>query len=114
MARRKSATNPFYALLVVVGVVFVVNVFAYGLMTYEATRPVTVASERHADHPLWRLLDRYGDQMLWVELALLGVLSVGAIATDRYFSIPKSRTLKPEKNGDGGKGKGGEFQSLDG
>ena len=59
MEKPKSGTNPFYVLLVIVGMVFVIHVFAYSLMTYQTTQPTTATAGLHTDHPLWRLLDSY-------------------------------------------------------
>ena len=99
MARIKSGTNPFYVLLVVVGILFVINVFAFYLMTYQVSQPSLGAaelngSEFNRDHPLWTFLDAHGETMLWYELAALAVLTFAAIGTDEYWSHRAKRNNK--------------------
>ncbi len=79
---RKKPVNPFYVLLVLVGIAFCVTASAYGLMTYRATHAVASVSDR--GHTLWPLFDEYGAWLLAVELALLTLFTIGAIATDEY------------------------------
>ena len=81
----KKSLNPFYILLIPVGLVFVVTAFAYGFMAFQAVNAVRAEAGRHAGHPLFQWLRVYGDMALLVELAVLAVLTVGAIATDRYW-----------------------------
>jgi len=81
---RKSA-NPFYALLVVCGTAFVVTAAAYGVMTVREAQLPTAASAESAEHPLIAWMDRYGNAAILVELALLGVSTVAAIATDEFW-----------------------------
>ena len=73
--------NPFYAVLVVVGVAFVVTACAYGVMTVRGLDP-------HAadEGGLVGLMDRHGLSILVAELVLLGVLTVLAIGTDNYWT----------------------------
>jgi len=77
--------NPFYTLLIPVGMVFVVTVFAYGFMAFLAVNGTNVEATRQADHPLFAWLDKHGTQLVLWELAVLGVLTVGAIATDSWW-----------------------------
>jgi hypothetical protein len=84
MAAKKSF-NPFYALLVPSGLVFVVTAFAYGYMAFQAVNAVRADAGMHAAHPLFQWLRANGDRTMLVELAVLAVLTVGAIATDRYW-----------------------------
>jgi hypothetical protein len=84
MPARKSF-NPFYALLVPSGLVFVVTAFAYGYMAFQAVNAVRADAGRHAAHPLFQWLRMNGDAAMLIELAVLAVLTVGAIATDRYW-----------------------------
>ena len=76
-----KATNPFYALLVVVGVAFALSACAYGVMTVRGLDP------HHADEGgLVGLMDQHGLTILVVELVLLGLLTALAIGTDEYWS----------------------------
>jgi hypothetical protein len=82
MARMKAPLNPFYPLLVVVGAVFTVTAFAYGLMTVRYSGAAYIADE----HPLIELMRERGTDFLLWEVAALCVFSIAAMATDRYWS----------------------------
>ncbi|HYO24061.1 MAG TPA: hypothetical protein VEQ85_03850 [Lacipirellulaceae bacterium] len=85
MGTRKRR-NPFYILLIPVGVAFVVTAFAYGLMAFSAVNGPGDADSAFRTHPLFRWLRTSGDAaMLW-ELAALAVLTVATIATDSLWS----------------------------
>jgi hypothetical protein len=73
--------NPFYAMLVVVGVAFAVTACAYGVMTVRGLDP-------HAsdEQGLVGLMDRHGLAIMAVELMLLALLTALAIGTDEYWS----------------------------
>lgn len=93
MAAKKSF-NPFYALLVPAGFVFVVTAFAYGYMSFQAVNMVRAEAGRQAGHPLFQWLRANGDMAMLIELAVLAVLTVGAIGTDRFWD--KSESEKEE------------------
>ncbi len=80
---RKSA-NPFYALLVLVGLTFVVTAAAYGVMAVRESR-AAATGETVAEHPLMRWMHEHGNTALLTELALLGVCTFGAIGTDEFW-----------------------------
>lgn len=90
MTASQTAKNPFYALLVVVGVLFVLTACAYLVMTLHEREPRIGAPA----HRLVELLDRYGLVALLVELGLLAVATVAAIATDEHWS---RRTLREQQ-----------------
>ena len=83
MSRKHSAFNPFYALLVVLGIAFAVTACAYSVMTLRAVRPPP--DDETNGSPLLEFLDKHGASLMAGELALLAAASVGAIATDRYW-----------------------------
>jgi hypothetical protein len=76
VAKPKEPFNPFYALVIGLGVVFAVTTFAYGTMAYRAVA--------HTDEGpgLMELLDRHGVSILSAELGLLGVATFGAMSLD--------------------------------
>ena len=84
MKPSKKSANPFYALLVLVGLAFVVTAAAYGVM---ATREARAASTGKpvAEHALIRWMHEHGNTALIAELALLGVSTFGAIGTDEFW-----------------------------
>lgn len=83
MAKRKG-TNPFYVLLVVLGIAFTLTACGYGVLMLRAARPIE-AETSSSGTALLDYLDRHGDWLMTVELALLALATVGAIATDRYW-----------------------------
>jgi hypothetical protein len=81
----RKRLNPFYLLLVVAGLAFVVTAFAYGFMAFQQVNAIRAEAGRNADHPLFQWLRANGDRALIIELAALGVLTVAAIGTDRLW-----------------------------
>ena len=81
----KKHFNPFYALLILAGLVFAVTAFAHGFMAFEAVNALRADADRHAAHPLNQWLRAHGDAALLVELTALAVLTVAAIGTDRFW-----------------------------
>jgi hypothetical protein len=81
MPRSNKFSNPFYGLLLLAGMLFVVTASAYGVMyVREIHGPPSVEA-----HPLMVWLQQYGDAALLVELAALAVGTIGAISTDNYW-----------------------------
>lgn len=77
--------NPFYVLLLMASVLFVVTTFAY--LVGPAVRQHAAADKAHAGGPTpfadW--LDRRGPLALGVEVGLMMVSGFLAMATDRWF-----------------------------
>jgi hypothetical protein len=84
--RQKKWKNPFYTLLIPVGLALVVTTFAYSFMAFQAVNAGSEAADRYAEHPLFAWLRAHGSTALLVELAVLAVLTVGAIATDNWWT----------------------------
>ena len=91
MAKRREPTNPFYALLLVAGVIFAVTACAYGVMAFRAVAP-QAGQASPSGEGLMRLLDRYGLWLLLGEIVVLAIATFGAIATDDYW---RKRASKP-------------------
>ncbi len=75
-----KATNPFYIVLLAVGAVFAITACAYGVMTVRGLNP-QLADEQG----LMGLMSQHGLTIMVVQLVLLSVLTVAAIATDDYW-----------------------------
>lgn len=78
----KPFRNPFYTLLVITGILFVVTAFAYGFMAFQSLHANPADIARYQDHPLWSWLRAYGTTAVLTELAVLAALSLAAMATD--------------------------------
>ena len=83
-AGNRRQINPFYVLLGLLGTALVVTGVAYGLMMYQTLQPAGAAAEKVA-HPLYRLMNEYGNRLLLAELVLLAIFTVAAIKTDNYW-----------------------------
>ena len=90
MVSKKKPTNPFYVLLLLAGSAFAITACAYGVMTVRQLsagrsarwrEPVEAPPSQGFD----TLVDRYGHTALAIELVLLGIGTVGAIAFDQYL-----------------------------
>ena len=77
MAKGKEPVNPFYVLVVIFGVLFLITACGYGTMTYRAIAPGAATP-----HPLMEFLDTYGVQAMAAELVLLGAVTFGAMWLD--------------------------------
>lgn len=82
----KKRRNPFYVLLIPVGLAFVVTSFAYGFMAFQAVNATRAEANRYSTHPLFQWLRAHGGAAMLVELAALAVLTVAAIAADSWFT----------------------------
>src|SRR5438094_10014204 len=83
MATKRPFANPFYALLLVVGVAFLLTATSYGVLAF---RDVQGQSAAASGSGLMLFLDRHGAILLAAELAVLIVSSLGAMATDGYWT----------------------------
>ncbi len=97
----KKGFNPFYVLLVIVGTAFCLTACAYGLMAMRALRPdrshdvrATAGSSVAADangstrpgpHQLLAYMERNGEKLLLIELAVLTVATFAAMGTDSFW-----------------------------
>ena len=90
MAKAKEPFNPFYVLVAIVGVTFLITAFAYGTMAWRATQPVRQAAREHPagreQHPLLVFLDRHGIELMTWELIALGGATAAAMGLDQRRS----------------------------
>jgi uncharacterized protein (UPF0333 family) len=81
----KKFKNPFYTLLIPVGLVFVITVFVYVLMASTELSGTKREVREQANQPLFTWLSEHGTKLVLWELGVLGVLTIGAIATDSWW-----------------------------
>ena len=93
-------TNPFYAALLVVGVVFAITACAYCVMTVRSLDP------QAEQQGLMRLMNEHGLVIMVVELVALGVLTFAAIGTDDYWTRARGGEsgVGDRKSGNGERG----------
>jgi multisubunit Na+/H+ antiporter MnhB subunit len=97
MAKFKQSSNPFYAVLVLLGVTFAVTACAYALMTYRA---LDVRLDSAHENGLMRMLANHGAVIMGVEVLLLSVATLGAIALDQLrLSRAQRNNLQEDENG---------------
>jgi hypothetical protein len=86
MAGNRRRVNPFYVLLVLVGVGFVLTTCAYTVMIVSADQ--MARSTELAPRKSWLLafMDVHGGKLILWELLALGVTTVAAISTDRFWA----------------------------
>ncbi len=78
--------NPFYVLLVVAGVAFCVSACAYGVTAMRDLRALPTPAALQPAHALTAWFRVHGAKLLAAELLVLGIGTVGAIATDGYWT----------------------------
>ena len=89
MPQPSKVVNPFYVLLVLAGCAFAITASAYGVMTVrQLNRSRTDVSP--ADDRFTELMDEQGPKIMFLELLLLGIGTVGAITVDQYFAADES------------------------
>jgi hypothetical protein len=95
MSKPLKTANPFYPVLLIVGLVFAVTACAYGVMAVNFLSPAQVM-ENAPEGGLLAFLDRHGMTLLLSELGVLAVVTFAAIATDDYWTRRAAATTKRE------------------
>lgn len=85
--RASKGANPFYVLLVLAGVAFVITCCAYGVLTVRQARNPADAPEGWL---AW--LDAHAVRVLTIELVVIGLATVLAIATDEFWAHRASQS----------------------
>jgi hypothetical protein len=78
---RMKIINPFYTVLVVVGVAFAITACAYTVMSFQHLDPHAIDSPG-----VGQLMKQNGLRILVVELGLLALSTVAAISTDDFWA----------------------------
>lgn len=96
MIKLRGGGNPFYALLVIAGVAFVLTACAYGVMAFRQARPDSQPLAE-TDTSLLGILDRHGALILGGQIVLLAVLTAGAMGTDDYWEKRAARKAEQQE-----------------
>jgi hypothetical protein len=82
----KKPNNPFYVVLVLTGIAFLMTAIPYGLLLFRTQKldPRSPAAAK-PEHGWLAFVDRYGNRLFLSEIVILGVATVGAITTDQYW-----------------------------
>lgn len=83
MAKVKEPFNPFYALLLVAGILFSVSATAYGVMAFTAVRKGPIVEGPSSGQRLLVFLDDHGGKLLTGELIVLAIATVGVMFWDQ-------------------------------
>lgn len=95
MARGRKRANPFYALLVLVGIAFTVTATAYFVMALRGHKDRS--ADQDARPALLVFLDRHGVTLLTGELTLLALATWGAIGTDHWWTASGTPAPGPQR-----------------
>ena len=85
MAGKTHAHNPFYVLLLLAGAGFLITAVAYGFMAFQQLHLARAFAAQQASHPLVIWLREYGNEALLIELTVLIVCTIAAMATDGFW-----------------------------
>jgi hypothetical protein len=96
MAKANEATNPFYVILLVAGVLFFLTASTYFVMTLRQDRIGRQTQGIVQTSGLMEFMDQRGGQLLAAELVLLAACTAAAMASDGYWSRRQQR--KAEEN----------------
>ena len=105
----KPGSNPFYVLLVIIGVAFCITACAYGVMTVKKLHPAEQlhdagqARSGTSGEAFIDAVDQHGFSVMMVELGLLAITTFAAIATDEYWSRPSKGGKTPPSIGSSNK-----------
>jgi hypothetical protein len=94
MKRSRKSANPFYVLLVVAGIAFVVTAALFCVLVSRTMAPGASLPV----HPLMLWMDRHGMSLLIAELVLLIVCTFGAIGTDSYWQRRAANSQNARQN----------------
>ena len=100
MASQPKPTNPFYIVLLIAGVLFVVTACAYVVMTVKARDTNASGQENPSSKRFVEIVDRYGFAALMIELGVLAGATFAAIGTDDYWTRRAEREALQQQNED--------------
>lgn len=86
MNKQIKAFNPFYPVLLVVGVAFAITASAYGISAAQLIEPGQTDDLSESGFGLVQFMDRYGVTLMMWELGALAVATFAAIGTDEFWT----------------------------
>ena len=86
-------TNPWSVPLVLAGLAFTLTASAYAVMAVRKLEAGRALQEAESSPWLIEFLDRYGARLMLAELAVLAIVVVAAIGTERW----RTGTREPER-----------------
>ncbi len=86
MSRPHSRVNPFYALVVLTGVVFAITTLAYVVVLVVSESPPGDGTGAVMDSPVLRFIEQRGETLMLWEAGVLTVAAVLAMGLDRWRS----------------------------
>ncbi|MBI1902949.1 MAG: hypothetical protein HYS13_17770 [Planctomycetia bacterium] len=95
MSKPKALYNPFYALLLLAGLAFVVTACAYGVMAFRGTKGEALGDKSPG---LLVFLDRHGALVMGIQIGVLAVASAGAMLTDNFWKRRAERQAASDKS----------------
>ena len=95
MAKPKEPFNPFYPVLVLAGIAFLITACAYGVMAFRDVR--AAASTETAPNALMLLMQNHGGKLLGGELVVLALSSFAAMGVDQYRSRDTAREFRANR-----------------
>ncbi|HRX79329.1 MAG: hypothetical protein H6821_14615 [Planctomycetaceae bacterium] len=101
MASPTKPTNPFYFVLLIAGVFFVVTACSYLVMTVNARDTSLGGQDAASSKRFVEIVDRYGFAALMIELGVLAGATFAAIATDEYWTRRAEYEAQLQKDKDG-------------
>ena len=96
MARPAKPFNPFYVLLMILGLIFAITACAYGVMTVKMSTAQGISDSAGA--AILEFMNEHGLLVLSIELGLLAIITAAAIGTDSYWSGEEPQ--EPPHDGD--------------
>jgi hypothetical protein len=84
---RKSGSNPFYPLIALTGVVFVITTLAYVVAWVRLLQPANSTADELG--PLLQFFNDRGDRLMVWEVVLLAILAILAMGLDRWRGGPE-------------------------
>lgn len=94
MSSQSEPRNPFYLLLLIVGLVFIVTVLAYAVIPVLEQKAMD-AGQMPPESPFRDSLREHGWMWVLAEVALLVILGLASMGLDRYRRYVQERDAPP-------------------